>query len=149
MAIVQTNNWKSLEKTLVNRTTSRTTDRPLDKNPLSKSNRILTHAIDPVNSAYVKRTKSYGNVAMHQWISKLRDNKRFWVAFLPFDIFICFYIIFIFEIQTKEWGAIFWSWVFFRFYFMKFWAIVSWYLVSLVLNLFYMLNVSSISLTSQ
>lgn len=33
--------------------------RPLDKNPLSKSNQILTHVIDLVNSTYVNWKNGY------------------------------------------------------------------------------------------
>lgn len=59
MAIVQTCAGNLWENTLGKRTESlcslvRPTGRPLDKNPLSKSNRILTHVIDLVNATYVK-----------------------------------------------------------------------------------------------
>lgn len=46
--------------------------RPLDENPLSKSNRILTHVIDLVNSTYVKHQWTF---VFHIEINEFRNNK--------------------------------------------------------------------------
>lgn len=46
--------------------------RPLDENPLSKSNRILTHVIDLVNSTYVKHQWTF---VFHIKINEFRNNK--------------------------------------------------------------------------